>query len=222
MLPILALAALAAVSSAVPLTSSPAGAAAPSLYVPSSVYTDLAEPNVAPSGFTTQSVSEAGPVGDRGVGIAKAYIASKTSGSVENLEVTSLITDETNGLTYIHLVETRNGRKVANLVSNVNIDRFGNIISAGHADASTASLKAPTVFARSLAATPEAAVVAAANFLGYTADASALKVEGNEADGYTITGADFAKSAITATREFIATEAGVQDVFNVIIEHADW
>ncbi|KAJ3094243.1 hypothetical protein HDU97_008323 [Phlyctochytrium planicorne] len=217
MLPIIAILSMAAAATAIPLSSSAAGAAAiPSLYVPDGGFTTVAEPNVAPSGFAPASQSEC-PVGQAGVGIAKNFIAQKVAGKVENLEVTSVVTDDTTGVTHVHLIETRNGIKISNLVSNVNIDKYGTIISAGYPTISTGSIKAPTVFSRAVAATPEQAVASAARTLGYIVDGGKLKVVGGK-----VVAPGFGNSDIPYTEEYYLLPSGsVVKVWALVVDQGD-
>ncbi|KAI8852194.1 Fungalysin metallopeptidase-domain-containing protein [Chytridium lagenaria] len=199
----LAIAALIAIAAIVRAAPAPAAAPAslPSLHVPESVFTAVYEPSFAP--------------GASAVDNAKMFVAGKTNGDISKLAVTSSI-GSTNGIQHVHMVETYQGVPIVNLVSNVNIDTDGTIISAGHAASSTANLVAPSSL-RTLSA-PEA-VVAAAKALGYstTGLTKSLKFAGGK-----VTGAPFAMQDIFASEKYYLTPSGqLESVWDLEIRHRE-
>ncbi|KAJ3212529.1 hypothetical protein HDU67_003756 [Dinochytrium kinnereticum] len=184
----------------------------PKFFVPSTSFEEVnAGVDSIPASFAPAALSPED--------IAKSYIASKTSGSVANIKITSVVTDPSNGVTMVHLVETRDGIEVANLVSNVNIDASGTILSAGHASASTAKIRPVRagIFARSASYSASDAVVAAAEALGHpTAGlASRLRVR----DGVVTGAGDLsARDIVTAVKYFVKSDGSLVKVNEVQVE----
>ncbi|KAJ2822085.1 hypothetical protein FBU31_004696 [Coemansia sp. 'formosensis'] len=57
-----------------------------------------------------------------------------------NIRVTSAYTDAASGITHIYLVQTIDGKDIANSVANVNVDANNHVISSSHSFAPAASL----------------------------------------------------------------------------------
>ncbi|KAJ3108181.1 hypothetical protein HDU97_002093 [Phlyctochytrium planicorne] len=180
MLPILAIAALAAVASAAPAPAAiPAGL--PSIHVPESAFSEVAESNFA----ATDKVS-----------FAKNLIANRVGADAANFEVTSSIVSPHNGVSSIHLVETFNGVPIVNSVANVNLDAAGSAFSVGHPTASSSQLVAPASF-RTLSAADAVVAFAKAVGLSTVGLKNKLSFSNNK-----VVGAPFALQDINASKKY--------------------
>ncbi|KAJ3220198.1 hypothetical protein HDU67_005524 [Dinochytrium kinnereticum] len=191
----------------------------PAFYVPPQVFAEV--PASSSAGFAPQSFGNP-------LDIAKAYVAEKSKTNAENLKVTSSITDPVSGVNYMHLIQTVNGIEITNLVSNVNVNADGNIVSAGvHVPSSPipplerrsvfGSLFGPSHFSA------KQAVVAAAKVLGHST--TGLKYRLRARDGV-VTGAPTSLSAKgeVQTREkyFLTPEGKLEKVWEVQLEQDDF
>ncbi|TPX70025.1 hypothetical protein SpCBS45565_g01999 [Spizellomyces sp. 'palustris'] len=77
--------------------------------------------------FLTQT-----PSGDNPIDIAIKYAATKSGVSKDQLRVSSSHTTDHTGVTHVYLQQYANGIPVVNGVANVNVDKFGRIISFGN------------------------------------------------------------------------------------------
>ncbi|KAJ1903934.1 hypothetical protein LPJ71_005002, partial [Coemansia sp. S17] len=98
-----------------------------------------------PLPIDSSSVNPAIPADTKSkVEIVSSAIVSKLSTECKipasNIRVTSAYTDAASGITHIYLVQTVDGKDIANSVANVNIDASNRVISSSHSFAPADSL----------------------------------------------------------------------------------
>ncbi|KAJ3210934.1 hypothetical protein HDU67_004877 [Dinochytrium kinnereticum] len=191
----------------------------PGYYAPPQVFAHGSPMDSPPSvvtGFAAQSTS----LED----LAKAFIARKIGEGVENLKVTSSITDPLTGTTFMHLVQTMGGIEISNLVSNVNLDVHGNIISSGHPVPVRLMSPQPKERVRRASYSAKDAVIAAAKALGHPT--AGLKFRLTARDGGGFSGAPVSLSArgeVPVKEKFFSTADGrILKVWEVEVEQDDF
>ncbi|KAJ3208624.1 Fungalysin/Thermolysin Extracellular metalloproteinase 5 [Dinochytrium kinnereticum] len=140
------------------------------------------------------------------VDAATSFIASRMAGGdVSRVAVTDVVKSES-GMSHVYLATMFDGLPVVNLVSNVNVDSSGSILSAGHQTGdSMERLVPPAASLAGLTVDAVDAVIAAARVLGENTDG--LKDRLSFLDGRVV-GAGFAVGEIPATKKYYAKESG--------------
>ncbi|KAJ3274973.1 Fungalysin/Thermolysin Extracellular metalloproteinase 5, partial [Borealophlyctis nickersoniae] len=187
--------------------------------------------------FLTEGPAAAAFGEDSWVDVAIRYVAEKLNLDKSNLKVSSSHTSKHNGVTHVYLQQLLNGIEVANGVGNVNIDRYGRVISFGNSfhsipkkgaslvmestdsnqillEENSNPIPPPTLTSVTLG--PSDAVLAFAKFINLeiTADVDASPVAGfapggspTTAPSYVVTAPSLSRSPIPATLKYIQKDA---------------
>ncbi|KAJ3405385.1 Fungalysin/Thermolysin Extracellular metalloproteinase 5 [Chytridiales sp. JEL 0842] len=188
MLNVLALTALVA---SVSVSAAPAPAKPlPSFYAPESSF-------VAPEGDAARVAVGTSDVAE----IATAYVSSRFRGAEPQFIVKDSHKTGHNGVSHVYLQETYNGLPVVNLVSNVNVDSTGAVLSAGTAQVSAAEIAATQrVISKEAKINQIDAVLSFAKAIGSNIEAKDLVYK----DGK-VTGAPFAAQDIPIDMKYYLT-----------------
>jgi extracellular elastinolytic metalloproteinase len=145
-----------------------------------------------------------------------------TAEDLAQVDVTNNYTDRITGTTHIYLRQMVNGLEVSNALANINIDRFGQVISAnstfvhGLARGEWNRQPVPSI-------TAGQAVSSAAQVLGYKLASAPLELIG--AGGLdrstTLLAREFSQDPIPARLHYVATPDGARLAWNLIAQTPD-
>ncbi|KAJ3211706.1 Fungalysin/Thermolysin Extracellular metalloproteinase 5 [Dinochytrium kinnereticum] len=199
---IVALAYLIVTCAAVPLAAvvSSFAASFPKIGIPPRVFREIMDSSFAPVGKPED--------------IAKQFISGLTKTQESQLSISNKVSSSGNGVTNIYLAHMVNNLPVVNLISNVNVDSKGTVISAGSASIDGGKLQMKS----GAKTTAIQALVEVAKGLGYNPIdiISRLKMS---PDGKTITGAPFAQTDVSAIPKLYYLPSGDLDpIWDLVVK----